>query len=237
MTLAAGRSLASETPSKFNFGTIPFGKPIEEVLGTVEGASVSEDDHADFSDVGAYEGVTSRHFPDGIYTTGGIGCDKRLNSNVVKKYDVCYSGWDNIASISLYFCRRYNTDDPYTLFMVEKTLKELDGPFRSSFKSLAKTITGQMNVDPDTRETSYQTFQMLALGTSPDPAIYGVWRSEGQKVILLVRPGYIPETTDPPTILYISVSGCRTYLAACKDYDDSKQQEQEGKAGKAGGDF
>jgi len=221
----------STEPSKFSFGSIPYGKPMEEVLKMVEGAKVWESDYVSIETIGNYEDLSS-YFAGGLYTIMGLGT--YLNSNVVKKYTAAYDKWDNIDKIDLYFVKKFGSNEPHTLFLVRKFLKAPEGSYENVFNGMKGSVTEKIGVAPEVFKVKYQTDSMKAKRTY-EPAFFGVWTLEYSKVFLLVASSFY--RTRRPEILYLSNNGWKNYLDSIDAYEIYMKQIEENKSKKMIGDF
>lgn len=221
----------STEPSKFNFGSIPYGKPMEEVLKMVEGAKVWEGDYVSIETIGNYEGLSS-YFAGGLYTIMGLGT--YFNSNVVKKYTATYDKWDNIDKINLYFVKKFGSKEPYTLFLVRKFLKAPEGRYENIFNGMKSSITKKIGVAPEVFKVKYQTDSMKAKHTY-EPSFFGVWTLEYSKVFLLVASSFY--RTRRPEILYLSNNGWKNYLDSIDAYEIYVKRKEENKSKKMTDDF
>ena len=135
----------NSTPFTFKFGQIPFGKPMEEVLKLVEGASVKEDEDVDISFIGDYN--LNSEFSGGMYSILGMG--SYFTSSVTKLYKVEYDKWENINQIRLYFVKSFGKDkNDYTLFFVTKEQKSSGGDYKNVYAGFKKSIIKILGVSP-----------------------------------------------------------------------------------------
>lgn len=181
------QDLKATEPSMFNYGQIPFGKSIDEVLKKVEGAEVTsgDSDNVSIEAVGDYEGLLE-YFEGGIYTYFGIG--SYLNSDLTKKYVVTYEGWSNIKEIDLYFSKEFEANDSYTLFLVRKEYNPIEGSYKNVFNGMKDSITKIIGVKPIISKVKYEDL-MLKSSYSYLDALIGIWKTKDTKIFLLVHSG------------------------------------------------
>ena len=208
-------------PIKFNYGEIPFGKSINEVLSLVDGAEIQADS-ASIGFLRNYQGYLEKHFNRGFYTSSGLGAE--LLGSVTKGYRVSYQGWENLLWIDLYFMKDYGTKDRgYKLFMVIKAEKNATGTREDVFKRYAKSIADVLKTDAT---VFYYPYQALSQNTL-ESGIVGEWRLPSTTVYLLLH-GNTPDSI-APVIIYRSNSGWKEYLSACDKAEQAQKRAMEKK--------
>ena len=215
-------------PIKFNYGEIPYGKTVKEVLNKVKNAHVEEELYTDIYCIGEFGGL-NRYFEGGLYNYDDpvTTC---FNSKIVKKYAVSYERWGNISEINLYFVKQYKTTNSYTLFLVEKILKT-KGNYINVFNGLQESITEAVGMSPKVNETEIHF--PAHYGQEPGPAMIGIWAAKNDTIFLLTTSVF----KRPPIILYLSNSEWQKYLNSCMDYEEIKKQKEEKEGKKAADDF
>lgn len=214
-----------QEPIMFNYGQIPFGKSIDEVLTLLQGAIVTGGDDVSIDTIGEYEGLLE-YFAGGIYSRWGF--ESYLNSKLVKKYSVTYEAWANIKWINIYFFKEFGVDSGYVLFLVKKVLKAPAGSYENVFKGMKTTITKTVKIEPKVFQVKYQSF-VLKASYSYEPAYMGIWKTKYSKVFLLVHNDLW--TSGDPELLYVDNKGWDKYLRSCNAYalEKKRKEEEEGK--------
>jgi hypothetical protein len=208
----------SNEPIKFNYGSIPFGKTIPEVMKLIGGMKCVENQTLTIS---KYEGLR-KYFDKGLYALPTDEYEMYLNFNLIKKYSMVYDNDDVIRQVDLYFTKEKSTSDTYRLFIVRKLLKTIDDHFENVFNQFKDMINSQLKVTPDITTTTYT----LPLGKdfeTTEIADMGVWFVPHETVFLFV-PNLI-SSAGIPEILYVSNKDLKSYLKACKKEEGKTVKE------------
>jgi hypothetical protein len=127
----------SQVP-EFKYSQIPFGKTEEEVFALLTEAKIKEDKNVSVIDFYSCRAI-KKYFEDCVYTFLGNG--GFLLTEVTKKYTIESESWENIESVDLYFTKKYNSEEPYSLFIVGKKMRSEDG----NLKTVANNFNGSVS--------------------------------------------------------------------------------------------
>ena len=215
-------SMYKEEPSILKYGSIPFGKTLSEVL-----KMVPEAEEMPFS-------------WDSFYSRSFVGLSKYLkgdfledNYNIhfgdnVKYYDVRYRR----SRVNLFFIKKFNSDKPYTLFLVNKhlySINGLDGPGQKVFNALKSSVTKKSEIQPVLANILY-----FKGSNSYESSPVGIWKSKETTIFLVGK--FFANASDIQ-ILYVSNDGWNKYINSRKAYENEQQREQKNKLKKSAEDL
>jgi hypothetical protein len=220
---------AHAVPFTFEYGKIPFGKPMAEVLALVEGAEIEEDKESRFAcgDDG-YGGYISSYLGIDNYFSGGLFVITGLPSNagtfflssITKSFIVRSKEWDNIGEIRLFFVK---DKSDYILWMVAKLQNNTKGNYSDVFKNYEKNITQKLGIQSKKYDTKWETTFVGQYSWALAKA--AEWTTKSYKIFLMVKEGLFRSGT--PIILYIDINGKNKYMNGVKQYEILQQQEIE----------
>lgn len=199
-------------PVTFNFGSIPFGKSVDEILKRgIEGAKeVKESTDLTVWSIEKYRGLRS-HFNH---------WELALNSNFVRRFLVSYSEEKDVSYADLFFVRGFNSQEPYTLFLVCKSPSGKGVDLNENyFNGMKNGITQRVGIPPKVYNTTYYN----SVGLSDCPAIFSVWSLKDSNIFLMAA--WIGNLE----IIYVSKNGWEK----CLSHADSERSKQEIRGKKA----
>ncbi len=206
-----------EEPSKFNFGSIPFGESVEEVLKKVDGASVKEITSRGIKLISFRLGTTP--FDDFPIFEINYGL---FSGEFVKGYEVVYKKWKKIQKIKLLFIKEVDSPDIYTLFIVKKSFKRKERFAEIAFTRMMRVITGKVGINP---KVSLEHMEESPFAGKVLGVMIGIWRLNSIKIFLIVGEGKFPLD-----VIYISNSGWKKYIDCKESYKKNLyQKDKEGK--------
>ena len=198
----------------FTFGSIPFGKSVNDVLGRIQSGSLREE--KEDINLPGYK-IFFNYFKGGVYSD--FANRPVFDSSLVKKWIVNY---DSNRWVGLYFSRNNNQ---HNLFLVLKAFYETSNVEETNFFSgLQSSITKKVGLAPTVHSTTYNTG---GYGESDRKAMSAVWNLKDTRVFLMVC-GYVGISYD---ILYLSLPVWNSYLKAIQGQADKEKRSGE-KAGK-----
>ena len=228
------RPATATKPPKFTYNTIPYGAELDSVLAQTAGASVKEDSFLSFRGPGSYHAMISKYFSGGC--SYFMGFEASLSSDVARKFVVTTG--EGVSS-DLYFTCDYGSNQPYRLFMVERTFDRPDGKYTNVFSGLRDAISEQTGLAASSHDAEYtEVSDPSTLTLDEFPARYAVWQTETRRVILLVgQDMYFSTQTNSPIVLYIWRPGLKRYLGACASQKKSQEEKESEKAKDLGRGF
>jgi len=188
-------------PISFSYPDIPFGKTEDDIKKLLEIATVSKRDRPV---AGFLDKILKGKFKAGLYK---MDQNVQFSPELVNRYDVSYSQWENIDKICLFFASSENADEAKKLFLVSKYLKPQPEDYAEIFNSRKNSITAVVKTQP-------------VISSSDIMSLYGrfpvkiaIWMVEGKEIILDV---YRDPMSGAATtrISYLSVNGWNKYLNA-----------------------
>lgn len=233
--MAYGEDNSAKEIYKFPYETIPFGKKDDDVLKLVGSQKVTTNGEPLFETIGRYQ-YLRKYFGEGIYSWAGINF--YLNKEMVRSYTVSYDNDQTTSEINLYFVKDYNTDGPFTLFMVNKKLVNPSRKYRATFVDTMLTINEKLKSKGKIINTSYKEINKA------EEALISSWENKKVKTLLAIHSyqnmlGF-PIDTDAgsdPEVIYVSTEGWKKYLKGCKSYESKKRQEEKAKNSKSAKDI
>lgn len=212
--------LFSQDIMQFKYNEIPFGKSEEEVLNLVKVASIEQDEYVSVVDFYGCSAI-KKHFDNCVYTFMGMGgC---FVYDFTKKFTIKYDNWDNIESIDLYFVKKYDTTEPYTLFLVHKKMKSEDDKLQNVTNKYKLAVSKILNKQPITTNSNY----ILPSGDYTANSNLLFWDTNLYKVFVLAVDYAFMRS---PEFIYVSKSGLNKYRQSVILYENAKKQKQQNKS-------
>jgi hypothetical protein len=221
---------AQAVPFTFEYGKIPFGKPMAEVLALVEDASIEENKYSPFFSVEFNSSIHDISFTNfqGIdaYFSGGLYVSMFgtvLNGACVKTITVTSNLWNSLLGIKLFFVLENND---WILFMVAKQQK-IEGDnnkYMDIYDSYEKGIAHSLGIPAKRKNTIYK-YNWSGEETFFN-ANFSHWNTKNTNIFLMMYKGFINSN---PIILYVDINGWIQYTNCIKQYDAKKKKETEEK--------
>jgi len=213
-------------PFKFNFGDIPFGKPMQEILKLAESAQIvdeypSLDIRGDYIEF--YRNFYGRYKKWSIFSATDLTLDflsSDLSSDFVKGVCVSVREWEN-TKLKLFFTRKYGSEGAPILFLVYKIIN-LDHPIDDGdANKLLSELSKKIGVQPLINKTIF-CISPLIPGGSGYPARYAYWTVKDQEVFILLAKGEYKVH-----LLYRSKTSWGKYIESRDAYDEAKKATEQ----------
>lgn len=199
--------------SEFKYGSIPFGKSIDEIL-ILKKYDFNESDPL-IGVITEYQGMRG-YFPDCIFTSYGISC---FSPSFARRLRLKSIEPNPNSSIELFFTKKASENEKYYLFCVMKTIYMGDSKYEQAFDNLFSIIDNQINITPklfSSQFTKPETGEVF-------PAKIAVWETEKTTIFLIVSSSYFSKARSP-IILYLDNKGISDYQKYCEKEQKKKNE-------------